>query len=155
MKTDTRAYAWALTGDLADIAGKQGLSKNDVFLIVCNGMRATGNPECDDSEREDWFELIDPQYVGQWVDNHVEYSIAQTRQRKGLVYSHLCYHGKEMTASKISKMTGLQVNTIYIYWSKCGKDPEAFDLIIDRRLQRYKACKGVNEAFEDWEVDEQ
>lgn len=68
-------------------------------------------------------------------------------------YSHLRYHGKEVTAGELSKLTGLRKNTIYIYWAKSNKDPTAFDLKIDRRIQRYRDSGTIpEEDYSGWEV---
>ena len=152
MKTDPRSYAWALTPELADMASKQGLPFHDIYLMVCNTLKAKGDyADGDDETQSDFVEFVDPAYITTWIKNNVRYKLMPTKNV--CAYSHLRYHGKEVTAGELSKLTGLRKNTIYIYWAKSNKDPTAFDLKIDRRIQRYRDSGTIpEEDYSGWEV---
>lgn len=154
MKTDPRVYNWLLTGELANIAGKQGLTPQDIIIQVCTHLKAKGDPGCSEEASEDFVELIDPEYVARWARTNIRYAAGCEPAVKRASYTHLRYHGKEITASKLSKLTGLQVNTIYIYWSKCNKDPTAFDLKIDKRIDKAKDLQPPMADYSDWEVND-
>lgn len=151
MKTDPRAYAWTLTPELARTAGQQGLGFADIYLVVCKQLNAKGDQGCTPEQSRDFVELIDPDYIRTWVRNNVIYAPSHVSRSKVKTYSHLRYHGREYTATELSNMTGLQKNTLYIYWSKCNKDPVLFDMKIDKRLEKNPVAN-VPEINESWEV---
>lgn len=151
MKTDVRAYSHLLTNELAVEAGNRGLSWADVYVLICSQLKAkSDNPN---SGRQDFVELIDPIYIQTWVKNNVQYSNVVTQSVNKLpTYTRLVFHGKPTTARELAELTGLRQNTIYIYWVKCGKDPTAFDIKIDRRLNKIRSGGDVLQD-EGWEIE--